>query len=328
MPVTWSARLLSLKPVSTVLKLSGKIVFPGMNGLTLYEVASFFYTGVSKGSITARASSIAFNFFLATFPAIIFFFTIIPYIPVANFQTSLMSLLKDMIPEHAYYTIESTIIDIITRPRKSLLSLGFIMALYFSTNGINSILEAFDMTVHAREKRTWFKQKLIAIFLVILLAFLTIIAIVLITSGTLVLDFLVQKHILKDWDYYYLLQFGKWVVITSLLYFAISSLYFFGPVRKSRFRFFSAGATLASILTLAISIGFDFYVSNFSKYNALYGSIGTLIILLLWIYFNSNILLIGFELNASILSADDARKGKENKGVKEGSGRTVRKTVE
>ena len=308
----WNQWFLATRPVAFVLELGKKLVFPGMEGLTLFEVLQFFFRGISKGSLNSRASSIAYNFFLATFPAILFFFTIIPLIPISDFQVSLMELLKEVIPEHAYYTVESTIRDIITRPRGGLLSLGFIMALYFSTNGINSIILAFNMTIHSTESRTWIKQRLVSIFLVILLALLTIIAIALITSGTIVLNYLSEKKFLIGPSYYYLLQLGKWLVIIGLLYLSFSSLYFFGPAKKSRFRFFSPGATLASFLTLATSLGFDYYVSNFSKYNALYGSIGTMIILLLWIYFNSSILLIGFELNASILSADKARKKLKN----------------
>ncbi|MHC1706155.1 MAG: YihY/virulence factor BrkB family protein [Bacteroidales bacterium] len=301
----------SLQAVKIILALSKKVVPPGFEGLSLYEVASFFIQGIQKGSLTSRASSISFQFFLAIFPAILFFFTLIPYIPVDDFQIQLMALLKDVIPEHAYFTIESTIRDIVVKPRSGLLSLGFLLALYFSTNGVRSIVEAFNMTVHIEVSRTVFKQRLIAIFLVILLAVLTIVAIALITTGTLVFNFLEENNILIGATYYYLLQAGKWIVIIALLYFAFASMFYFAPEKKSRFRFFSAGSSLATVLTLMTSVGFDFYVSNFSKYNALYGSIGTLIILLLWIYFNSLILLIGFELDASILIA---RKTRERSG--------------
>lgn len=312
MPGKIKAYFFSLTPVKITLELAHKFTPPGFDGLSVYEVASFFIKGVQKGSLTSRASSISFQFFLAIFPAILFFFTLIPYIPVEDFQSQLMDLLKDVIPEHAYYTIESTIRDIIIRPRSGLLSVGFLLALYFSTNGIRSIVEAFNRTVHIEESRPVFKQRLIAIYLVLLLAFLTIIAIALITTGTFIINVLEDNRILGGPAYYYFLQAGKWIVIIALLYFAFSSLYYFAPEKKSRYRFFSAGSTLATLLTLATSVDFDFYVSNFSKYNALYGSIGTLIILLLWIYFNSMILLIGFELNASIFSASRKRQQIEN----------------
>ncbi len=309
MPFDWKKRLLELPPLSLLIGLSKRLVFPGFDGLTVYEVARFFLHGMMKGSLTSRASSIAYNFFLATFPAIIFFFTIIPYIPVQNFQEQLMSLLKDLIPGHAFGLLESTIHDIIMRPRGGLLSVGFIMALYFSTNGINSIIEAFNMTVLSVETRTAFRQRMIAVFLVLLMSVFTITAIALITTGTVVLDFIASRNNLVLNSYYYLLQTGKWVVIIALMYFVYSSLYYFGPAKRSRYRYFSAGSSLATALTMITSLGFDFYVSNFSKYNALYGSIGTLIILLLYIYFNSIILLVGFELNASILVAGKARGG-------------------
>ncbi|HRY32929.1 MAG TPA: YihY/virulence factor BrkB family protein [Bacteroidales bacterium] len=307
MKTDWNRRFLSLPPVVLVLKLSQKLVIPGFDGLSIYEVAAFFLRGIRKVSVTSRASSIAFNFFLATFPAILFFFTIIPYVPVSDSYARVMELLGELIPQHAFITIESTITDILTRPRKGLLSIGFLMALYFSTNGINSIIDAFNMTIHVKESRTVFRQRLISVFLVILLAFLTILAVSLITTGTWVLNFLSDNIHLIGKSYLFLLQTGKWLVIIALLFFTFSFLYYFGPVKKSRYRFFSAGSTLATLLTLATSLGFDFYISNFSSYNALYGSIGTLIILLLWMYFNSIILLLGFELNASILSASEQK---------------------
>lgn len=315
----WETFFLLLRPVRLFTIWSKRTVLPGFKGLSLHEVATFFFRGVIEGSINSRASSIAFNFFLAIFPAIIFFFTLIPYIPVPDFHLKLMVLLRDIIPEHAFITIESTITDIIVRPRRGLLSLGFIMALYFSTNGISSIIEAFNMTVHTQLSRTFIQQRLVSIYLVIIISMLTVIAIVLITSGTLVLDFLAKKHILIGGTYYYLLQTGKWAIIISLLYVGFSTLYYYAPVKKNRFRFFSAGSILATFLTLIISLGFDYYISNFSKYNALYGSIGTLIVLLLWIYFNANILLIGFELNASIYTASKERDEKKRDVVKSGN---------
>jgi membrane protein len=168
------------------------------------------------------------------------------------------------------------------------------------------------MTIHTVETRTVMRQRLDSFLLVVSLSVLTIMAIVLITAGTGILDFLMAKKLMVRWIYYYLILAGNWVVITALVYFGVSFIYFLAPAKQMRFRFFSAGSSLATLLTLLTSLGFNYYVSHFSRYNALYGSIGTLIIVLLWIYFNASILLLGFELNASIRQARKHKKGSIN----------------
>ncbi|MEI6576076.1 MAG: YihY/virulence factor BrkB family protein [Bacteroidota bacterium] len=297
--------LFKQKPVIALITASDRLILPSFDGLSVYEVAIFFIRGIQQGQLRSRASAIAFNFFLAIFPTILFLFTLIPYLPIHNSYDSLMKMLAELIPDHAFKAIESTIRDILTHKQGGLVSIGFLMAGYFSTNGIRSVIEAFNISIHAKENRTVFRQRLASIFLVILLAVLTLTAITLITAGKGILQFLVHKKLLVAWIYYYLLLAGNWVVIISLIYFGISFIYYFAPARQMRFRFFSAGSSLATFLVLLLSVGFNFYVSNFSRYNALYGSIGTLIIVLLWIYFNASILLLGFELNASIILAKE-----------------------
>jgi len=301
--------VLGLRAVDTLIRGSQKVILPAFDGMSVYDISIFFYHGIKKGALRARASSIAFNFFLAIFPAILFFFTLIPYLPIENFEQSLMRLLHEVIPQNAYLTIESTIKDILTHRQGGLVSIGFLMALYFSTNGIRSIIEAFNMTIHTVETRTVVRQRLDSFLLVVSLSVLTIVAIVLITAGTGILDYLMAKELMVGWIYYYMILAGNWIVITALVYFGVSFIYYLAPAKVMRFRFFSAGSSLATFLVLLTSIGFNFYVSHFSRYNALYGSIGTLIIVLLWIYFNASILLLGFELNASIHKARRHRKG-------------------
>jgi len=296
-------QLLDSRIIQVPIQFSKKIIIPGFDGLPLYNVATFFIKGIQKGSLTSRASSLSFTFFLAIFPAIIFFFTIIPYIPITHFQDTLLALLKDIFPDKAFDAAQTTLEDIVKRQRAGLLSVGFILALYFSTNGVDTIIREFNNTYHTIETRPWLRRRLISLFLVILISFIVIIAITLITAGTVVLHFLVKHGILQNSFTIFLLETGRWLVITALIFFSVSFLYYYAPAKKTKFRLFSPGSMLATFLSLTTSIGFNFYVSNFSKYNTLYGSIGTLLIVLLWIYFNAIILLIGFELNASILNA-------------------------
>lgn len=285
------------------IRLLRRIVLPGFDGIPLFTVMKFFVKGLFEGRLTIRASAISFDFFLAIFPSILFFFTIIPFVPIDNFQPTLLQMLEDVIPSTLWTHVSSTLEDIIIRPRSDLLSIGFVLALYFSTNGVNSIIEGFNSTFHGLESRPWWKQRLVSIFLVVVISFLVIIAISLFIIGGYVMKFLVREGILTNSFTIVIIHLVRWILIVSIFLFSISFLYYFAPAKKREFRFISAGSTFATILMILTTWGFNFYIENFSRYNALYGSIGTLLIFLLWIYFNSNILLIGFELNASIKSA-------------------------
>ena len=305
-------KILAWKPVAFLVGLSKKMVLPGFDGIPLYEVAVFFIKGITKSYITNRASAISFNFFLAIFPSLIFFFTIIPFIPITDFQQSLLELIHDFLPDSAYSTVQTTVEDIVTRPRGGLLSVGFVLSLYFSTNGINSLMQSFNTTFHTIETRSIIKQRIVCIFLVIIISFLLITNVALITVGTQVLSLILPSHILESNLYFTIILVSKWLITIAMLFFTISFIYYFVPAKRRHFRFITAGSSLATFLMITTTLGFNFYVDNFSKYNALYGSIGTLLVVLLWIYFNSFSLLIGFELNASIYNI----RKKRSKGVK------------
>lgn len=280
-----------------------RISLPFFDGVPIYDVMVFFWKSIVNGSITTRASAIAFSFFIAFFPAILFLFTLIPYIPIDNFQNELFRLIQELLPESAFLTVEDTVSDIIMQPRGGLLSLGFFMALIFSTNGIASMMSAFDATIHSIERRSWISQRLAAILLLIILSVLLTLAITLITGGQIAISYLREQEIIRDSFSVFILNFGKWIVIIMLFFFAYSFLYYMAPAKKTKWRFISAGGSLATILSIITIAGFSYYINNFSQYNKLYGSIGTLLIVLFLMYIMSLILLIGFELNASIYQA-------------------------
>jgi membrane protein len=280
-----------------------KISLPFFEGVPLYDVALFFWRSIVDGAIATRASAIAFSFFIAFFPFIIFLFTLIPYIPIDNFQNELLILIQDVVPPATYTTIEQTVEDIITQPRGDLLSFGFFAALIFSTNGLAAMMSAFDATIHTIHRRSWLSQRITAIYLLIILSVLLTIVIALLTSGQLVIQRLQDKQILNDQFIVFLLVFGKWMIILALLFFTYSFLYFMAPAKRIKWRFISAGGTLATGLSVFALVGISLYINRFNQYNKLYGSIGTLLIILLLMYVMSMILLIGFELNASIHQA-------------------------
>ncbi len=297
-----SNKIKSLVPLTLIEKIKS-FTLPGFDKQPLYEVGKFFISSVNKGALTVRASSIAYNLFLAIFPALIFFFSLIAYIPIDNLPQELLKVLKDIMPTNAYLSIRSTIIDTIIHKRTGLLSFGFIAALYFATNGINSLIAAFNASQSVTERRNILQQRGISILLVILLSVLLAIAIGLLMFSQKTFSYLISHEIIKQNIVYYLIITGKWLIIILSFFCAISLLYFLAPTRKSKFRFISAGSSLATILSLIISVGFSFYVNNFGNYNKIYGSIGTLIVILVWLYFNALVLIIGYELNWSIKNA-------------------------
>jgi membrane protein len=280
-----------------------RITLPFFDGVPLYTVAILFWRSVVDGSITTRASAIAYSFFLALFPAIIFLFTLIPYIPIPDFQNELFLLIKSVVPASTFETIEGTVVDIINRPRGGLLSLGFLMAIIFATNGISSVMAAFDATVHNINRRNWVGQWLISAVLLAILLVLLALAISLVTGGQALLNYLVEHFQMFDKFTYLLLSVSKWVIIVALFFFAYSFLYYMAPAKKTKWRFISAGGTLATVLSIVALFGFTYYINHFGQYNKLYGSIGTLLIILFLIYIMALIMLIGFEVNASIYQA-------------------------
>lgn len=289
--------------LSPLVRVSKRIILPGFDKLPLYEVADFFFRGLWNGSITTRASSIAFNFFVAIFPAIIFFFTLIPYMPVDNLYGAVMGMVSSSLPKETYEAISKTIEEIVLRQHNGLLSFGFIFALYYASNGIRGLINGFNNTYHTIETRRVVMQYLVSILLVIILSLVMLFSTSFYILGSAGLKYLVAKGILGKSFTYYLIAYGKWVFIIIALFLGISFIYYLAPAKKERFRFISAGGSLATALILLTTWGFKFYINNFSKYNILYGSIGAFIVLLMWLYLNAIVMLIGFELNASILQA-------------------------
>lgn len=298
-------RLIRIKPLHSLMNASKKIVIPGFEGENLYVVSKFFFDGLMNGTLNMRATSLAYSLFLALFPAIIFLFTLIPYIPIAHFQDYIFNLLQSVMPKAAFDATEDTIADIIKKPRSGLLSVGFISALYFSTNGFNAMINAFNETYHTIETRRPLHQRLVSLLMVIVTVSMLIAAITLIVFTEIGF----HKIIHQDKIMYYILLFGKYIILTFLSLFIISFNYYMGPKRKNGFKFFSAGSIFATVLIGLATYVFSYYVNNFASYNKLYGSIGTLIVIMMLIYINCLILLLGFDLNASIHSAKH-RKGK------------------
>jgi membrane protein len=276
--------------------------FLRLGGISLYDIINGFFNGVKNSNLTMRSAAISYSFFLALFPFIIFLFTFIAFLPINNLQDQILEGLSDLLPDYTYITVRETIIDIISIQRGSLLSFGFLTAFYFSSNGIRAIIAAFTVFSTKKYKRPEWRIQLLSAGLTISLVVLLVLAIVVVVATSFGLSYLKEMGIVKDSFTLALIAIGKWLVFFSLLWLSVSILYRFGPPKYARFRLFSPGALVASVLMVISIILFSFYVSNFATYNKVYGSIGTIIVVLLLININALLLLVGYEFNVSFYS--------------------------
>jgi len=274
---------------------------PGFDGIPFYDVLKFLINELKDNTIVTRAQAIAFSFFLAVFPFILFTFTLIPYLPIPNFQKNLIILLSDVLPtQSSMEFIKTNIFDVINKPRFGLLSFGFITALYLSTNGVITMTRSFDKTYDIYNRRNFLHQRWVALKLTLLLFLLFTASIIVIIVGGIFTKWLLDIFGFLDALSTFLVLGFKYIVVFFLFLYATSLIYYYGPAVKKKWKFITPGSILATFLSILISVLFSYYVKNFANYNKIYGSLGTVIILQVWFYLNSLVLLIGFELNASI----------------------------
>ena len=263
----------------------------------------YYWRGITRGILAYRASAIAFNFFLAIVPTLLFLVTLIPFITSANFQDNLFDLLDDVIPSGIFDMVEDTVKEILSRPKNGMLSLTFLTALYFSINGIDAVMESFNHGYYKSKRRSWIHQKLISLFLLLTITILGLISVALLMFGKLIINTIGHIENLQESFIFFFLKLIQWVITVGNILMSVSLLYFFGQRKDKvspRFRFFSPGAILSTTLFIIGGILLRIYFENITRYNILYGSFGSLIVFMVWIYYNSLIVLIGFELNAAI----------------------------
>jgi membrane protein len=303
--------LLQWNPGMVIITWTKKVRFKKYENVSLYKIARIFLTNLLNDDILDRANGVAFNFILAIFPAIIFLFTLIPY--VTNFfpeinTISIMEFLGQQIPPSMFEVISSTVLDIVSNQRGGLLSLGFLFSVYLSTNGMMALMRAFNACYRTIENRGGLKTRLIATGLTLNMTIVLFLAIILLVVGQFVLEAVMANIPQFDWinisNFTVVLLFIlRFITIFIVFFLAISFVYYFGPAIHYNWRFFSVGSLLATLLCLSVSYAFSFYVTNFATYNKVYGSIGVLIALMVWIQLITIVLLVGYEVNASIHDA-------------------------
>jgi membrane protein len=279
---------------------------PGFDGIPVFVVFRFFIAEIRANSLPTRSKAVAFSFFLAIFPALTFIFSLIPYLPFFNnLDVSILNLLKEILPNKETYAfiksfIQPLLEDLAKNKRGGLLTGSGLLVLFLTSNGVMAIMSSFDKAYDHYKQRNAFQSRLIAFKITFLLFTLFFFSIILIILGQDLLALLLDKLQIFSTFTQVLLNLLRYVLIILLFFFSISLIYYYGPATKTKYKFISTGATVATVLSILISLGFSYWVSNFNKLNVIFGSIGTIMLLMIWLNINSFVLLIGYEINASI----------------------------
>lgn len=285
--------------IRTLAKFTNRLKLPRLDGLTLYDLLKIYTLGIIKGTFSTRAGSIAFSFFMAIFPFLLFVLNLIPFVWfIDDFQQELLNYFEELLPPQTSGLFEDIFYDIANNPRAGLLSFVFLLSIFLMSNGVNAIFTGFEFSYHTKVNRTIIRQYIVAVGIAIVVAFLLLLAVIATVYFTFLIDQFQSLGVVGD--SLWLAKYGRFAILIFILILGISILYYFGTKEGRKSRFFSPGAFFTTILIILTTYLFSIYVENFSAYNKLYGSIGALLILMLYIWLNSNILLLGFELNGTI----------------------------
>ena len=271
-----------------------RIKLPWLAGLSFYDLLELYGLGIIESALTYHASAIAFSFFMALFPFALFILNLIPFIPIEGFQEDFLIFVKDGVPPNTYDAIYQIITDILNNSDSGLLSSGFILSIFLMANGLNGILGGFQTSRHVLIKRGFVKQYLVALAMSLLLSLLLIVTV----STIVVFEVIIQKTVFSDQIQFIVL--GRYAFVGVMILLTTSILFKFGTKHDNDRAFISIGSVFTTILIILDSYFFGIWVKNFSQYNELYGSIGTLLVLMFYIWINCMILLLGFELNGTV----------------------------
>lgn len=282
--------------------------------ISYYSVFKIFKNKLVEDEIFERSLAVAFSFTIASFPLIIFLFTLLPYInawvPEIDSEKILI-FLQNIMPSDMFSITKNTILDLVETKRGGLLSIGVISSIFLSSNGFNTLIKTFNSCHRVRENRSFYETRLIAMLLTFVFFIVTIVAIVLSTLGDFIINIILEYNVFKDVEYYTINSY-KLLSLFISFYLLITSIFYFAPVTHNKWTFVSSGSIISAIGCVAISLAFSYYINNFPTYNKLYGSIGILIAYMGWVYVISSIILIGFEWNTSIDIAIKKLKSKFN----------------
>lgn len=293
-----------------------KKIYFGHPDKNLYDVIRIFIQQLKKDDIGERAGSMAFSYTIALFPLLLFLLNLVPYLqdffPVVTTE-NILDFVQNVIPPDLYLNIETTLMDIVSKPRQSLLSFGFFFALFASTQGVMSMMTSFNSVYKTKENRGYLMSRLIAFSIVFALVLTVITASSVMIVGSILINALDEMHLFNSNFMIFLFNTLKFLILLFVFYITSAFIFRFAPAVHDKWHFFSTGAHLSGLLITLAFYGFIFYLENFASYNKLYGSIGTLLALMLWLWITSLIILVCFEVNVSLDLAEEKQKERERR---------------
>lgn len=302
--------ILRLRPISWTIRKSKQIVLPGFQGMPLYDIFTFFLQQAKKIGFSERAAAISFNILVALPAGLIFLCTLVPYLPdTVHFEAQLLDTLHDVIRnDETFQLVFNVVTDFFNTPRSGLLSFSFVAGVFFSSNAMMGIMHTFDRSYFEERSSRFLAKRWMAIKLTSLLILLIIVSVLLLTTQGPIKDWVLKKMGWDNWIFRTILEWSRWFVILLVTYLTIAFIYRWGPAVKVKWSLISPGSILATGLVILTTLLFSVWVNNFASYNKVYGSIGTVLIIMNLVYFNALILLIGFEINVSITAIKSRSK--------------------
>lgn len=292
-------KLEKIPVVNLLVKFLKSIKLKVLEGLSLYDLLELYTIGIVKGALSTRASAIAYSFFMALFPFLLFVIIVIPYVPITGFETEFLNFLQSFLPPTTTEFFYENIFENIKGG--GLISSVFLISILLMANGVNAVFSGFESSYHEQLTRNVFKQYMYALGVALILAFLLILTVAVLGFFNIyVVENIVEFAHVENENSNMLLVLSQYLFFVIMVYLATATLYYFGTKEGKQFKFFSVGALFTTLLIILTSYVFGIYIENFAQYNKLYGSIGALLILMFYFWLNANILLLGFELNVSL----------------------------
>ncbi|MEY2835700.1 MAG: hypothetical protein RLZZ557_1362 [Bacteroidota bacterium] len=297
--------ILESKPVKTLTNWSRHIILPGFEGVPLYDVIAFSFDQSREIRLNERAASISFNFLLAIPPLFIFIFTLLSYLPGSRrLYAEVLILIDSIVPDAYTFNMIKKVTDDFFEAGTGTLSFGLVLAIYFSSNATLTIMRTFRKSMlHIQvEDRNFIQIRWSAIRLTFIIVFLVLATILIMLTQTIVLNWIFANFKLKGEYVDFIFGVAHFMVTFFLIFFSIGLIYRYAPHVQRKWKIRSPGTILSTILIMSFTYLFSYWVNNIASYNKVYGSLGSILILMFLVFVNSLVLLIGFELNVSIKS--------------------------
>lgn len=296
---SWTDRLLRFWSLR-VIPFADKLVLPGSAGVSLLQIVRHF----SNRELWISAKSLAFSFLMALPPLLIFFFSLIPYFPIEGIQNELLLQLSTILPAGLFDRVSDTITDVMSHKHSSLLSIGFITSVILAANGLHGLLQSFNSVSHSIEWRSFVRRYALCLLLVLILYVMVVVILSLLIGYKFLVQLLLSQNIMAESALsFFAFSLGRWIILVFLTLLTLSLVYYLAPVKKQRIGFLSIGSLVSTLLIFGLSWAFQVYLNNFNNYNLLYGSIGTLLVLMVWIYANCVVILSGYAVNIAIVES-------------------------